>query len=96
MKSTLELRPVFHRLEHRIRAHVLICWLALLLIRVTERQSGQTWRRVALELQRLHLITLTGPDGTVQQTTPPSPLATQILAAVTVTPPPRITAITPA
>ena len=31
LKSTLELRPVFHRLEPRIRAHVLICWLALLL-----------------------------------------------------------------
>src|SRR3954452_11560847 len=37
LKTTLELRPVFHRLEHRIRAHVLICWLALLLIRITER-----------------------------------------------------------
>jgi transposase len=42
MKSTLQLRPVYHRLEHRIRAHVLICWLALLLIRVAERQTGQT------------------------------------------------------
>ncbi|HET6953488.1 MAG TPA: IS1634 family transposase, partial [Acidimicrobiales bacterium] len=30
LKSTLELRPVFHRLEPRIRAHVLLCWLALL------------------------------------------------------------------
>jgi transposase len=29
LKSTLLLRPVFHRLEHRIRAHVLICWLAI-------------------------------------------------------------------
>ena len=27
---------MFHRLEHRIRAHVLICWLALLLTRVAE------------------------------------------------------------
>jgi hypothetical protein len=95
MKSTLELRPVFHRLEHRIRAHVLICWLALLLIRVAERHSGHTWRRIALELQRLQLITLAGADGTVQQTTPPSPLATQILAAVKVTPPPPIAAIQP-
>ncbi len=96
MKSTLELRPVFHRLEHRIRAHVLICWLALLLIRVAERQTGQTWRRIALELGRLKLVTLTGPDGTVEQTTPPSPLATQILAAVKVAAPPRIAAIQPA
>ena len=95
MKTTLELRPVFHRLEHRIRAHVLICWLALLLIRVAERQSGQTWRRIALELQRLQLITLAGPDGTVEQTTPPSPLAAQILAAINVTAPPRIAAIQP-
>jgi transposase len=31
------LRPVFRRLEHRIRAHVLICWLALLLTRFAER-----------------------------------------------------------
>jgi len=96
MKSTLELRPVFHRLEHRIRAHVLICWLGLLLIRVAERQTGQTWRRIALELGRLQLITLTGPDGTVEQTTPASPLATQILAAVKVAAPPRIAAIQPA
>jgi len=96
MKSTLQLRPVFHRLEHRIRAHVLICWLALLLIRVAERQTGQTWRRIALELQRLQLITLAGPDGTVEQTTPPSPLAAQILAALNIAAPPRITAIQPA
>ncbi|UTI64865.1 hypothetical protein NBH00_01345 [Paraconexibacter antarcticus] len=96
MKSTLELRPVFHRLEHRIRAHVLICWLALLMIRIAERQTGHTWRRIALELQRLHLVTLTGPDGQVQQTTPPSALAAQFLAAAQVKAPPRITAITPA
>ena len=96
MKSTLELRPVFHRLEHRIRAHVLICWLGLLLIRVAERQSGHTWRRIALELQRLHQVTLTGPDGTVKQTTPPTPLAAQILSATKVKAPPQITAITPA
>jgi hypothetical protein len=54
LKTTLELRPVFHRLEHRIRAHVLLSWLALLLIGVAERQTGQTWRRIALDLGRLH------------------------------------------
>lgn len=39
LKSSLPLRPVFHRLEHRIRAHVLLCWLALLLIRVAGRRA---------------------------------------------------------
>jgi transposase len=57
LKSAIELRPVFHRLKPRIRAHVLLCWLALLLIRVAERHTGITWRRIARELGRLHAIT---------------------------------------
>ncbi len=28
MKQILDLRPVYHRREDRIRAHVLLCWLA--------------------------------------------------------------------
>jgi transposase len=96
LKSTLELRPVFHRLEHRIRAHVLICWLALLLIRISERKTGLTWRRIALELQRLHLVTLTGPDGTVQQTTPLTDTQRRILDALAIPAPPRITTLQPA
>lgn len=39
MKTTLDLRPVYHRLDERIIAHVLLCWLALLLIRVAERAA---------------------------------------------------------
>ena len=96
LKTTLELRPVFHRLEQRIRAHVVVCWLALLLIRIAERRSGQSWRRIATELQRLHLVTLQGPAGAVQQTTPATDVHRAILAALNVEPPPRITALEPA
>ena len=96
LKSTLELRPVFHRLEPRIRAHVLLCWLALLLIRVAERRTGQTWRRIALELGRLHAVTLTGPAGTVVQTTELTTAQAGILRACQAPPPPRITALHPA
>lgn len=96
LKTTLELRPVFHRLEHRIRAHVIVCWLALLLIRVAERRSGQSWRRIATELQRLHLVTLEGEAGAVQQTTQPTDSQRAILAALEIEPPPRITALEPA
>jgi hypothetical protein len=69
MKSVLDLRPVYHRLEERIRAHVLPCWLALLLIRVAENQAGQTWPAMGRELQRLSLGTFTGPAGTFRQRT---------------------------
>lgn len=96
LKSTLELRPVFHRLELRIRAHVLLCWLALLLVRVAERRCATTWRRIVTELGRVHAVTLTGTAGTVIQTTPPSPAAATFLALCQVDPPPRITHLQPA
>ena len=96
LKATLELRPVFHRLEHRIRAHILLCWLALLMIRLAERQTGQTWRQIALELRRLHQVTLTGPAGTVAHTTTLTDPQRQILTALKIDPPPPVTALTPA
>jgi Transposase DDE domain len=96
LKTTIELRPVFHRLEHRIRAHVLLSWLALLLIRVAERQTNHTWRRIALELGRLHLVTLTGPIGTIAQTTELTDAQRELLATTGIQPPPRITALQPA
>lgn len=45
LKSDLEIAPVFHRLPDRIRAHALICFLALLLYRVMRmrlKASGST------------------------------------------------------
>jgi hypothetical protein len=96
LKSTLELRPVFHRLEPRIRAHVLLCWLALLLIRVAERRTGMTWRRINTDLSRLHEVVLAGPAGRFTQTTTPTDAQRHILAALDVAPPPRVTALQPA
>ena len=69
MKQVIDLRPVYHRREDRIRAHVILCWLALLLIRVAENTAGQPWNRIRAELQRQHAVTWTGPAGTFRQTT---------------------------
>ena len=96
LKSTLDLRPVYHRIEPRIRAHVLLCWLALLLIRVAERRTGLTWRRIAIELGRVHAVTLTGTAGSVVHVTPLNTTQTGILTACKVTPPPTVTTLTPA
>jgi len=95
MKSTLSLRPVYHRLEQRIRAHVLLCWLALLLVRIGERRTGLTWRRIATELGRIHAVTLTGHTGTVVHTTPVNTLQAGILSACHVPPPPVVTHLDP-
>jgi transposase len=95
MKSQLLLRPVFHRLEHRIRAHVLICWLALLLTRLAERATEQTWRQISRQLGRISQVTLAGPAGTVVQTTPLRPEHKAIYQALSVQPPPRVTTFDP-
>ena len=67
MKGALGLRPVFHHREDRIRAHVQLCWLALLLIRVVENATGDTWRNARHELDRMHLVTLATDHGRVAQ-----------------------------
>jgi len=95
MKSVLDLRPVYHRLEERIRAHVLLCWLALLLIRVAEHQTAQTWPVVRRELQRVHLGTFTGPAGTFRQRTDLPKTARDLLAKLTIDPPRKIHQLTP-
>ena len=46
LKHTVDVRQVYHRREDRIRAHVLLCWLSLLLIRLIETRSELTWHQV--------------------------------------------------
>jgi len=82
MKGALGLRPVFHHREDRIRAHVQLCWLALLLIRVVENATNDTWRNVRDELERMHLITLATADGQVAQRSATTPGQKTILTAL--------------
>jgi hypothetical protein len=90
MKQVIDLRPVYHRLEERIRAHVILCWLALLLVRIVETTTGATWRTLAAELNRLQVITFTGPDGTFRQRTELTKPQRDIYATLGLDPPAKI------
>jgi hypothetical protein len=89
MKGSLALRPVFHHREDRIRAHVQLCWLALLLLRVIENATDQTWRNLRHELDRMHLVTLVTGDGQVAQRSTLTPGQKTILTALNLPEPPR-------
>jgi hypothetical protein len=89
MKSTLDLRPVFHRKEERIRAHVLLCWLGLLLIRLAETGTGDTWRNVRNEMDRMHVVTFSGLAGQVSQRTEATAGQERILSSLKMEAPPR-------
>jgi hypothetical protein len=71
LKQVIDLRPVYHRKEERIRAHVILCWLALLLARIAENACGSTWPDLRRELDRIHLGTFAGLAGTLRQRTRP-------------------------
>jgi IS4 transposase len=89
MKGALRLRPVFHHREDRIRAHVQLCWLALLLIRVAENAAGETWRNLHHELDRMHLVTLATRDGRVAQRAAATPGQQAIFGALDLREPPK-------
>jgi transposase len=95
MKQILDLRPVYHRLEERIRAHVVLCWLALLLIRIVETTTGDTWHNVRRHLDRLHAGTFTGPTGLFRQRTELSKPQRDLLGKLDITPPKQMIELAP-
>jgi hypothetical protein len=96
MKQVIDLRPVCHRKEERIRARVILCWLALLLARIAENACGATWPELRRELDRITVGTFNGPAGTFRQRTEISPGQAGILEQLGIDPPPRIYQLTPA
>jgi len=68
IKSDLELRPIFHHTDPKVRAHVSLCMLALLVERTLERRLHKAKRPVTApacfeQLASGHLnMVATGPD----------------------------------
>jgi len=96
LKQVIDLRPACHRKEERIRAHVILCWLALLLARIAENACGSTWPRLRRELDRIAVGTFAGPAGTFRQRTEISEAQAAILGQLKIDPPPKIYELTPA
>ena len=77
LKSEIEIAPVFHRLPQRIRAHALICFLALVLYRVLRMRlkdrgnpnSPERALQIARRIQ-LHTVTLNQRQSASGLTTP--------------------------
>jgi len=72
-------RPVHHQRPHRIEAHVLLCWLALLLVRGAESETGQTWRAIREDMEELTLVRLSGKDGRFDAVSRPTNAQLKIL-----------------
>jgi hypothetical protein len=96
LKGTLLLRPVFHRKDDRIRAHVLICFLALVVVRLAETRSGETWRTIRAELGQTRQGHFRSSDGDFTQTSELTARQREIHHMLAVPEPPRFGRIIPA
>lgn len=90
LKSTLNLRPVYHSKDDRIRSHVMLCWLALLLARIAEVKSGLTWTKIRRKMQQINLVEFFDKDGRILQHTELTHDHHNILNKLKIKPPKRI------
>jgi transposase len=90
LKQTLELRPMYHRKDERIRTHVTLCWLALLLIRVIENKTSEPWEKTRRVLERIHQGEFATKDGRILQRTELTREQEQTLTRLGIKPPPKV------
>lgn len=95
LKHRVDIHPVFHRLSDRIRAHVLLCWLALLLIRIAENETKMTWHQLKQALDPLQVGIHCAGSGEVWQTSPVSAAQKEIFMALKIKPPPQYYSVIP-
>lgn len=95
LKTELKLRPVYHRLEDRIKAHVFISWLALLLVRVAENATQMTWRNLRHELETMKVGRFIFNSGEVYQCTELTPEQAGMLRAMGIEKPSKYLKIAP-
>ncbi len=88
-KHTVDVRPVYHRKSDRIKAHVLLCWLALLLIRMAENQTGETWHQLKQTLWPLMVGRHQTQYGVISQTNKPTTEQKSVLNALNLKSPKR-------
>ena len=93
LKSDIEIGPVYHRLPQRIRAHALVCFMALVLYRVMRMRLQKAKRSespstLLAQLKRIHQQTVeTGEGQTLTGLTEITPAQKSLFAALDLTPP---------
>ncbi len=95
LKSGLKMRPVFHYRPWRIQAHVSIAVLALLLERIAEIRTGETWRNLAARLEKIQVVEYDRGEARIQQTTEVRPEAVELLQKLKVALPPKLHSVAP-
>ena len=54
LKTYIKLRPNYHSKDERIRCHIFLCFIALVLVRIIEDKTQKTWETIRKEMNRLY------------------------------------------
>ena len=74
---------------------MLLCWLALLLVRVASLRTGRAWAELRRVLDRVHVGEFGSKDGRVLQRTETTPEQARTFRALKLKEPPRFLALIP-
>jgi transposase len=90
LKHVVDIRPVYHHLKDRIRAHVLICWIAMVLVRVAERSVNMTWRDIMHAVADIRVGINRTQAGELWNTSPLTDSQKALYANLKITVPPQV------
>jgi transposase len=90
LKHGTYLRPVYHRLDKRIRAHVTLCTIAYLLERAVEIETKQPFEQVRRLLRRCRAVELNFEGQTVWETGVLPSTAQNLFKSLKISAPPRV------
>ena len=95
MKSTMEVRPVFHWTEERIKGHFMVCFLSFLLERnlefkLKEKNIDYSPERIKEALNSMNIVEADMEDNKFIMKVKPLPLAQNIFAALRINYPKNI------
>ena len=94
MKTTgLEVRPMFHWMPQRIKAHVKLCVLGLMIQRAVELRTEMTWTNIRTALETLKAVSYRTEKQAIVQTTNPSKSVAAILKKLDITKPKTIISV---
>ncbi|KXA89775.1 hypothetical protein AKJ57_04890 [candidate division MSBL1 archaeon SCGC-AAA259A05] len=90
LKNFLDIRPIYHRTNKRVKEHVFVCILALLLRRLIEKKTGETFGGTMDKLEEIKLNIMDVQGEEIYQRNRINQSQKEILKALDVEKPPKI------
>jgi len=94
-RTQIQMMPMYHRANRRIKTHVKICVLALLIERIAEQFCGVPWNHIRRELERLQATEFLSETHRIIRRNEIAPTTQSTLKKLGISVPNAVLALTP-